>query len=121
MTQTQTVTAVYTVKEGDTLFDIGQRLGIPWKKIAEFNHLENPDLIHPNQKLKLPGTDYKSYVVKQGDTLTAISERLSRNVKNPSDKAKLTVDELVRINNIANKNLIHVGETIVYPNVAGTP
>lgn len=121
MTQTQTVTAVYTVKSGDTLFDIGQRLGIPFQQIADLNNLPDPDKIDVGQKLKLPGEKYKSLTVKAGDTLFDISERLSKNVHNPSDKAKLTVDELARINHIANKNLIHPGETIVFANVPGTP
>ncbi|MEJ3750671.1 LysM domain-containing protein [Actinomycetes bacterium KLBMP 9797] len=59
--------------------------------------------------------------VRAGDTLTAISEQLSKNVTNPADKKKLSVPELGRINNIKNLNLIHPGETIVYPNVSGTP
>lgn len=121
MTQTQTTTPVYTVKNGDTLFDIGQRLSIPWQKIAEFNNLPDPDHIDVGQKLKLPGNKYKSLTVKAGDTLTAISERLSKNVTHPADKQKLSVNELGRINNIQNLNLIHVGETIVYPNVPGSP
>jgi LysM repeat protein len=71
--------------------------------------------------LKLPGNKFKSLTVKSGDTLTAISERLSKNVTNPADKKKLSVDALGQVNNIQNLNLIHPGETIIYPNVPGTP
>jgi LysM repeat protein len=115
------MTPVYTVKRGDALFEIGQRLSIPWQEIAEFNKLPDPDRIDVGQKLKLPGHAYKSVTVKAGDTLSAISERLSKNVTNPADKKKLSVNALGQINNIANVDVIQIGETIVYPAVPGTP
>lgn len=46
----------YEVKSGDNLGKIGQKHGIPWKEIYEANrHLINdPDLIQPGWKLKIP-------------------------------------------------------------------
>lgn len=47
----------YIVKSGDTLWKISkQQLNNEslWKKIASINNLNNPSLIHPNQKLILP-------------------------------------------------------------------
>ena len=49
---------VYTVKSGDTLSAIAQKYyGDPmqYKKIAHYNNISNPDLIHPGQKIKIPG------------------------------------------------------------------
>ena len=52
-----------------------------------------------NQK---PSTnDEEYYIVKYGDTLWAISRRFNT-----------TVDKLVSLNNIANRNLIHVGQKL---------
>ena len=49
-----------------------------------------------------PSTDDKEYyIVKYGDTLLAISRRFNT-----------TVDKLVALNNIANRNLIHVGQKL---------
>ncbi len=50
----------YTVKKGDSLSKIAkQAYGDPlqWPKIHEANRdlIEDPDLIHPGQVLKLPG------------------------------------------------------------------
>lgn len=45
---------VYTVKSGDTLSGICARYGANWKKVAEYNKLKNPNLIYPNQKIKIP-------------------------------------------------------------------
>ena len=45
---------VYTVKSGDTLSGICKKYGANWKKVAEYNQLKNPNLIYPNQKIKIP-------------------------------------------------------------------
>ena len=52
-----------------------------------------------NQKPDTNAEEY--YIVKYGDTLWAISRRFNT-----------TVDELVSLNNIANRNLIHVGQKL---------
>lgn len=44
----------YTVVSGDTLSGIGAKFGVDWHKIAEINHVENPDLIYPGQVFKIP-------------------------------------------------------------------
>lgn len=50
----------YTVKKGDSLSRIAKRVygdAQQWRKIHEANRdiIDNPDLIHPGQVLKLPG------------------------------------------------------------------
>jgi nucleoid-associated protein YgaU len=52
----------YTVRSGDTLSAIAQREygdAAQWKRIFEANRdqLDNPDLIHPGQELKIPAAD----------------------------------------------------------------
>lgn len=42
---------IYTVQVGDNLSEIAQLLGVPWKKLAEMNHLKNPNLIYVGQKI----------------------------------------------------------------------
>jgi nucleoid-associated protein YgaU len=46
----------YTVKSGDTLSQIGQRLGVAWREIFEANRdqLSDPDKIQPGQTLRIP-------------------------------------------------------------------
>ncbi|KAK4164960.1 autolysin [Cladorrhinum sp. PSN259] len=43
-----------TVQTGDTLRDIGSRIGVPWQDIARQNNLQNPDMIYPGQLLQVP-------------------------------------------------------------------
>ena len=42
----------YTVKSGDTLSEIGQKLGVNWKDIANKNGISSPYTIYPGQVLK---------------------------------------------------------------------
>ncbi|URN11383.1 LysM peptidoglycan-binding domain-containing protein [Streptomyces radiopugnans] len=44
----------YTVKPGDTLSKIGERLGVPWPDIAKANNIKTPYRIHPGDKLTIP-------------------------------------------------------------------
>jgi len=45
---------VYTVVPGDVLWRIANRHNTDWRTIANFNSLANPNLIFPNQNLKIP-------------------------------------------------------------------
>ena len=45
---------VYTVKSGDTLYAIGLKYGISYTKIAKYNNIKNPNLIHIGDKIKIP-------------------------------------------------------------------
>ena len=43
----------YTVKKGDTLSGIASKYGTTYQKIAKDNNIANPNLIYPNQVLKI--------------------------------------------------------------------
>jgi len=45
---------VYVVQKGDTVYKIAQRYGLDWRELAAYNHLSNPDLIYPGQRLLIP-------------------------------------------------------------------
>lgn len=45
----------YTVAKGDTLSGIASKYGTTWQELQRLNGLSNPNLIHPGQKLKVPG------------------------------------------------------------------
>lgn len=45
---------VYTVKSGDTLSGIAAKYGTTYQKLASYNGISNPNLIHPGQKITIP-------------------------------------------------------------------
>lgn len=72
---------VYTVKSGDTLSAIAAKYGTTYQKLAAYNGISNPNVIHVGQKIKIPGKSSASatasattYTVKRGDTLWGIAK-----------------------------------------------
>lgn len=47
---------VYTVVAGDTLSGIASKYGTTYQKLAEYNGINNPNLITVGQKIKIPNT-----------------------------------------------------------------
>lgn len=121
----------YVVKAGDTLYRIAVNNGLTTQALASANNITNPSLIYVGQVLIIPGKTSTtptptatpstpsateepnsgsgsqtsgSYLVKAGDTLFRIA------VNN-----KTTIAELQRINNIANINLIFIGQRLTLP------
>jgi 2',3'-cyclic-nucleotide 2'-phosphodiesterase (5'-nucleotidase family) len=48
------VEKTYVVKKGDVLWKIGKKFNVDWKTLAKYNNLKNPNLIYPNQIIKIP-------------------------------------------------------------------
>ena len=94
----------YIVKSGDTLSAIAQKYNTTYQKIAHDNNIENPNLIYPNQKLKIYTNVSKEtiYTVKSGDTLSGIAQ-----------KYKTSYQKIASDNNIKNPNLIFPGQKLV--------
>lgn len=45
---------IYVVQKGDTVYKIAQKFGLDWRELAGYNHLGNPDLIYPGERLFIP-------------------------------------------------------------------
>ncbi len=45
---------VYTVQKGDTLSEIAHKYGLRTNELAEYNNIENPNIILAGQKIKIP-------------------------------------------------------------------
>ena len=92
---------VYTVQSGDTMWAIAQKYGVDYKTIADYNGIENPSLIYPGQKLKIPGAGVITYTVKSGDTLSGIAAKYGT-----------TYQQIAVDNGIENPNLIYPGQVL---------
>lgn len=45
---------IYIVVEGDTLYSIAEKFGVPIEEIIKLNNIPRPDLIFPGQRLLIP-------------------------------------------------------------------
>ncbi len=93
---------IYTVRPGDTLWNIAKQFQVTVPEIASQNQINNVDRIYPGQRLRItipPRYDY--YVVRPGDTLGDIALQF-----------QTTVEELAKRNNIRNTNRIYAGQIL---------
>ena len=97
----------YTIKRGDTLWEISRRYGVSVQNIVRWNNIQNPNLIYPGQRLILYGNYSTSnsgnvyYTVQRGDTLWRIARRY-----------RTCPIRIARINGIRNPNLIYPGQVL---------
>ena len=85
-----------------------------YQYLAKINNIPNPNLIYTGQSLIVPvlgsneinDTSHRLYIVKRGNTLTQISLEYG-----------VSIESIVRLNNIANPNLIYVGEILRIPTI----
>lgn len=98
-----------TVKWGDTLSQIAREYNTSYQYLARINGIQNPNLIYVGERLKVPklehdrihDTSHRLHIVRRGDTLTKIAKEYDT-----------TIEDIVELNDIANPNLIYVGEVL---------
>lgn len=103
-----------TVRTGDTLSQIARRYNTSYKYLAKINNVKNPNLIYVGERLKVPEFDddvihdmsHRLYIVKKGNTLTQIAKEYS-----------VSIESIVKLNNITNPNLIYIGEVLRIPTI----
>lgn len=101
-----------TVRQGETLYSISERYGVPVNRIKSANNLGSSDvvagrtLIIPRSRTARTAVAQGSgYKVQPGDSLAAIATRHG-----------LTYQELARYNKLTQPNSLRVGQTIKLPN-----
>lgn len=67
----------YTVKQGDTLYDIAQKEGTTVDLIAGVNGINPNEYIYEGQTILIPKQDVELYITKTGDTIDTLSEHFS--------------------------------------------
>lgn len=99
----------HKVTKGDTLWSISKQYNTSLKLIFDLNNIKDKDTLSIGQIVKisqdnLPTVDYIMCIVKNGDTLWSIAQ-----------KYNLSVDLILATNNIANSELISIGQEMKIP------
>ncbi len=112
----------YQVRPGDTVLGIAGRHKISAAAIVAANRLRSADLIHPGQRLTLPGVSRpasppttakpaaperpptRTYVVKSGDSLIGISQ-----------SQKVPLATVLKLNALEEASVIHPGQKLLLP------
>ena len=107
---------VHIVRRGEYLKLIADKYGVSPEAIIRANHLRNPNVIYPGQKLIIPApgstppassapiAPRRIHIVQRGETLQSIALKYG-----------VTVNELVAANGITNPNVIYPGQRLVIP------
>ena len=99
----------YTIKSGDTLWDIAVNNGTTVDALMKDNNLSS-HLIYPGDKLNYSSSsvEYLAQVKNDGYYTIALGDTLGT----VADKFGTSVDNLVEINNLSNPHLVYVGQVI---------
>ncbi len=102
-----------TVREGETLSEIADRLGIPMSRLMKLNGISDPDLVEAGRVLTVPGSSGSvspraaaaaggsTVTVKEGETLSQIAERHG-----------MSMQRLMAINGISDPDHVEAGRSL---------
>ncbi|WP_052380475.1 LysM peptidoglycan-binding domain-containing protein [Paenibacillus camerounensis] len=111
---------IHIVKQGDTLYALSQKYGVPLQKIIEANpQISNPEALNVGDKVKIPAAPapvaesselFYKHTVKQGDTLWKLSKAWG-----------ITLKEIIDANpQLKNPNALMTGEIVNIPKKSNT-
>ena len=109
---------LHVVAPGENLSTIAGRYGLTLGELSAYNGITNPNMVFVGQQLSIPGSgrapqslapatsdvlpgDEGYYTVARGDTLSLIAHNYG-----------MTNDDLMRLNGIANANMVWVGQKL---------
>jgi morphogenetic protein associated with SpoVID len=106
---------IHIVKQGDSLYALSQKYGVPLQKIIEANpQISNPNVLAVGDKVKIPTAPvsvpensevYYKHTVKQGDTLWKLSKAWG-----------IPLKDMVEANpQLKNPNVLLLGEVVNIP------
>lgn len=71
----------YTIKRGDTLYNISRKYELTPNQLAMINGIELTDYLYPGQILLVPKPGIKVTITKEGDTLANLASELNSNLE----------------------------------------
>ncbi len=97
--------STYIVRDGDTLFTVARRAGVPTRALIDANRLNPPYALEAGTRLAIPNVNV--HEVRSGDTVSQLAQRYG-----------VPMRELVRVNAIEPPYTIRVGQRLVIPETA---
>jgi len=104
----------HKVTKGDTLWSITKQYNMSLESILALNNIKDKDTLSIGQIVKiyqdnLSAADYAMHIVKKGETLWSIAQ-----------ECNLSMDQIIATNNLANSELISIGQQIEIPSIKNT-
>lgn len=112
-TGTATVSGVtHVVQPGEGLLEIAEKYGVDVNELAQANNITNRNVLRAGQTLIIPGVTEQQaarvrgtvHVVQTGESLSSIARSFG-----------VSVDEILKINEIDDPNSIYVGQELIIP------
>ena len=121
-TPTASTPQSYTVKAGDTLSGIAEKVGASTADIMRANNLKETSLLQIGQVLQIPSplsatatpaqpsqftptpANYTTYTVKNGDTISGIASSFG-----------MTMQDIVSLNGLDSPDKLQIGQTLKIP------
>lgn len=100
---------VYIVQEGDTLWDIAQRFGVPWEDLARMNEISDPGQLTAGDELVIPGID------DAGGVLVTTQVPLGESMRSLSRRYHLPQETIIRLNHLTSPAELYRGYNLVIP------
>jgi murein DD-endopeptidase MepM/ murein hydrolase activator NlpD len=100
---------VYIVQEGDTLWDIAQRFGIPLEDLAQENGISDPGQLSAGDELVIPGMDGT-----MGVLITA-QVPLGENIRSLSRRYNIPQETIILLNQLTSPAELYRGYNLVIP------
>jgi len=106
---------IYLVQEGDTLWDIALRFGIPWQDLASANGITDISLLKAGDELIIPGLESVQGIlvteeVQLGESLRSLSRRF-----------QVPTESLIKLNHLTSPAELYWGANLVIPQSEATP
>ncbi len=98
---------IYLVQEGDTLWEIAQRFGVPLEDLARENGISDPAQLSAGDELVIPGIDSASGV------LVTTEVHLGENIRSLSRRYQVPKESIIRLNHITSPAELFNGYNLV--------
>ena len=100
---------VYIIQDGDTLWGIAQRFGVPWEDLARANNITDPGQLSAGDEIVIPG------IPGFGEVLITSPVPLGENLRSLSRTLQIPEDTIIQLNHLTSQVELFSGYNLVLP------